>query len=50
MAEDPVCGMEVNERQAAATAQHQGHTYHFCCADCKREFDRSSGRYAQPTV
>lgn len=50
MAKDPVCGMEVDERQAAATAQHEGRTHHFCSADCKREFDRSPERYARQTA
>jgi YHS domain-containing protein len=30
MARDPVCGMEVDERTAAATAEYQGTTYYFC--------------------
>jgi YHS domain-containing protein len=50
MARDPVCGMEVNEQQAAAqglTSQYQGQTYAFCSADCKRQFDQDPQRYAR---
>ncbi len=30
MAKDPVCEMEVNEREAAATYENKGKTYYFC--------------------
>ena len=45
MAEDPVCGMEVNEQQAAATSAYQGRTYYFCSQGCKEKFDREPERY-----
>ena len=50
MAKDPVCGMDIDDKQAAATAQHQGRIYSFCSADCKREFDRNPERYARQTA
>jgi hypothetical protein len=30
MATDPVCGMTVDEKTAAATASYQGQPYYFC--------------------
>lgn len=35
MTTDPVCGMNVEEGKAAATAQHGGKTYYFCSTGCK---------------
>jgi Cu+-exporting ATPase len=39
MAIDPVCGMKVDESQAAATSEYQGKTFYFCAVACKRQFD-----------
>ena len=47
MARDPVCGMEINESDAAATSEYQGQTYYFCAAACKRSFDESPTKYTQ---
>ncbi len=44
-AKDPVCGMEVEEKKAAAKAAHQGTTYYFCAAGCKQKFDREPEKY-----
>lgn len=47
-AKDPVCGMDVDEKKAAAigrTAEHDGHTYYFCSDECKRSFQENPGRY-----
>ena len=41
MAIDPVCGMEVDERTAAATSTYKGKTYYFCAPGCKKEFDEN---------
>ena len=41
MAIDPVCGMEVDERTAAATSTYKGKTYYFCAPGCKEEFDEN---------
>jgi Cu+-exporting ATPase len=46
MAKDPVCGMEVDEKRAAATAQYQGKTYYFCSPGCKATFEKAPERYA----
>jgi Cu+-exporting ATPase len=45
MATDPVCGMEVNEKKAAATATHQGKTYFFCAPSCKATFVKAPEKY-----
>lgn len=38
MVKDPVCGMDVDEKHAVATAEYQGKTYYFCCHGCKVNF------------
>ena len=45
MEKDPVCGMDVDPRQAAGTSEYQGKTYYFCSAGCKRSFDKEPERY-----
>jgi RND family efflux transporter MFP subunit len=47
-AEDPVCGMQVDEQRAAAagrTAEHAQTTYYFCADECKRRFLEEPGRF-----
>ncbi len=44
-ATDPVCQMQVEESDAAATAEHEGSTYYFCSADCKEEFESDPESY-----
>jgi len=46
MAKDPVCGMEVDENKAAATANYKGKTYYFCAQACKRAFEKNPEKYA----
>lgn len=43
---DPVCGMQVEEKEAAGQAQYQGRTYFFCSSGCKVKFDQDPQRYA----
>ena len=45
MAKDPVCGMDVDERTAAATAEYQGTTYYFCAPGCKKAFEKEPEKY-----
>ncbi len=45
MAKDPVCGMQVNEAQAAGKSEYQGETYYFCSPGCKQQFDQDPERY-----
>ncbi len=42
---DPVCGMTVSRGAAAATAQHRGHTYHFCSTHCRARFEQDPRAY-----
>ncbi len=45
MAKDPVCGMQVDERQAAGQSEYQGEIYYFCSTRCKQQFDQDPERY-----
>ncbi|OGP26257.1 MAG: YHS domain-containing protein [Deltaproteobacteria bacterium GWA2_57_13] len=45
MAKDPVCGMQVDEKKAAATANYQGQTYYFCAEACRRAFEKDPDKY-----
>lgn len=44
---DPVCGMQVEQSQAAAQSQYQGKTYYFCSLECKQRFDANPKQYVQ---
>jgi Cu+-exporting ATPase len=45
MVRDPVCGMTIDESQAAAVARHDGQTYYFCAASCQAKFVADPARY-----
>jgi YHS domain-containing protein len=45
MAIDPVCGMQVEEKTAAATYEYQGKTYYFCAPGCKAAFVKEPEKY-----
>ena len=45
MAKDLVCGMEVDEKTAAAKSEHMGKTYYFCSPGCKKAFDENPAKY-----
>jgi YHS domain-containing protein len=45
MAKDPVCGMEVDESNPAATSDYKGETYYFCAPGCKSAFDADPEKY-----
>jgi Cu+-exporting ATPase len=47
MTRDPVCGMQIDERTAAAKSNHNGREYQFCSQDCKQQFDEHPERYTQ---
>ena len=38
---DPVCGMAVDAKKAAATSTYKGKTYYFCAQSCKEKFDQN---------
>lgn len=44
MAKDPVCGMRVNPKKAAATSVYEGETYYFCKSGCKTHFDKDPAK------
>lgn len=44
---DPVCGMQVNQQNAAGWSAHQGKTFYFCSEDCKKRFDQDPEPYVQ---
>jgi len=46
---DPVCGMQVDEKQSAAQSEYQGQTYHFCSQGCKARFDQNPQQYVRGT-
>ena len=48
MATDPVCGMSVDEKTAAATSTYGGKTYYFCAQECKEKFDAHPEKYTKP--
>lgn len=37
MTKDPVCGLQIDEKQAAAKGAYKGRTYYFCSPTCKTE-------------
>ena len=43
---DPVCGMTIEDKDAAATYVFQGQTYHFCSRACKEKFEKNPDKYA----
>ncbi len=45
MVKDPVCGMTIDEKTAAATSEYQGQTIYFCAPICKKKFDQDPARY-----
>jgi Cu+-exporting ATPase len=46
-ARDPVCGMTVDPSKAAATVQHQGAAFYFCCEGCAAKFRTAPEKYLQ---
>ena len=46
-ARDPVCGMQVDEREPAAKASFEGRDYYFCSQSCKEKFEQNPSQYAK---
>ncbi|WP_448059774.1 heavy metal translocating P-type ATPase [Cellulomonas hominis] len=42
---DPVCGMSVDPKTAAASREHDGATFYFCSPGCAATFDADPHRY-----
>jgi YHS domain-containing protein len=46
MAIDPVCKMEVSEKDAPGKASFNGKDYYFCSKDCEKQFKANPQQYA----
>jgi xanthine dehydrogenase accessory factor len=42
---DPVCGMTVTVGESARPLRYEGVTYYFCCAGCRRTFEKDPDAY-----
>jgi YHS domain-containing protein len=47
MVKDPVCGMDVDPKNAAGKSEYQGQTYYFCSLGCKKDFDKEPQKYVK---
>lgn len=47
---DPICGMIVDKKKAAATSIYRGETYYFCNIRCKEMFDRDPETVLQKRI
>ncbi len=45
---DPVCGMAVDPVASRHRCEHEGATFHFCCAGCRAKFVADPDRYLTP--
>jgi len=45
MAQDPICGMDVDESTASVTSVYKGQKYFFCAPGCKKTFDSDPEKY-----
>ncbi len=45
MAIDPICGMEVDEKNAAEVSEYKGKKYYFCSTSCKDKFEKNPELY-----
>jgi xanthine dehydrogenase accessory factor len=45
-ARDPVCGMTVDVARVRLRSEHEGRTYFFCSAGCRRKFDADPVKYS----
>ena len=43
---DPVCGMQLDEKQSAGNIVHDNRTYNFCSPDCLNKFRMNPDKYA----
>ena len=50
MATCPVCGMKVDEKNAAAQTTYEGKTYYFCSKECKDTFTANPQKYGEKTA
>ncbi len=43
---DPVCGMTIEDKDAAGTSSYKGMTYYFCSSSCREKFEKDPASYA----
>jgi len=46
MTKDPVCKMDIDEKQTNFHSDYAGRKFHFCSEECKDTFDSQPERYA----
>ena len=42
---DPVCGMQIEEANAAGQSEYEGQTIYFCSSACKEKFDANPAQF-----
>ena len=47
MVKDPVCGMIIDEKDAAGSITYQGEKYFFCAPGCKISFIKEPRKYVK---
>jgi xanthine dehydrogenase accessory factor len=47
---DPVCGMTVMPGASGLPFEHDGRTYYFCCAGCRRSFEQDPAAYTKAVL
>lgn len=45
MAKDPVCNMDVDEKNAKYVSEYKGKKYFFCAPGCKAMFERDPEKF-----
>jgi YHS domain-containing protein len=44
---DPVCGMEIDTKEAAGKSTYKGKNYYFCSINEKEQFDKEPAKYVK---
>ncbi len=44
---DPICGMEIEEKDAVGHTEHEGTTYYFCASECQKKFEENPATYVK---
>jgi P-type Cu+ transporter len=50
MATDPICGMNVDPKNAAGKHEYDGQTYYFCSQHCMTQFKKDPERFVKPAA
>ena len=45
MANDPVCGMQVDGKKSKGSSQYKGLTYYFCSTSCRGQFENDPEKF-----